>query len=158
MTTTQYRKPIPVPDTDSKPFWDGCKQHELRIQRCSECFSYRWNPGPICYKCNSWNHEWVKLSGKGTIYSWIIIHQSNVPGFNEEVPYAVALIALAEQSDCRMTTNIVECDPHTIYNNMPVEVVFEDITPEISLPKWRPALERDRLKKAPAAAARKRRS
>lgn len=148
MTTREYAKPIPVPDADSKPFWEFCKKHELRIQKCTECGTYRWQPSPICHKCNSWNFEWAKMSGKGTVYSWIVIHQSNMPGFDGEVPYAGVLIALAEQSDCRMLSNIVECDPHAIYDAMPVEVVFEDITPEISLPKWRPVMERDRQKKA----------
>ncbi len=147
MTTKEYAKPVPAPDADTRPFWEYCKKHELRIQQCTDCNTYRWNPGPICYKCNSWKHEWVKMSGKGTVYSWIIIHQSNQPGFEKEIPYPVALVALAEQADCRMLTNIVECDPHAIYNNMPVEVIFEDITPQISLPKWRPVLEKDRLKK-----------
>ena len=145
MTTQEYAKPIPVPDADSKPFWEYCKQHELRVQRCTDCHSYRWQPMPICYKCNSWKFEWAKLSGKGTVYSWIVIHQSNMPGF--EVPYVGALISLAEQNDVRMLSNIVECDVHAVYNNMPVEVVFEDITKEISLPKWRPVMERDRRKK-----------
>ncbi|MFH1140555.1 MAG: OB-fold domain-containing protein [Chloroflexota bacterium] len=156
MTTQQYTKPIPMPDADTRPFWGACKKHELQIQRCTDCSSYCWTPMPICYKCNSWNFEWAKMSGKGTVYSWIVVQQTTIPSF--EVPYVPVLISLAEQSDCRMLSNMVECDPHAIYNNMPVEVVFEDITPEISLPKWRPALERDRLKKAPAAAASKRRS
>ena len=142
--TEQYMKPIPVPDADSKPFWDACKQHELRIQQCSDCHTYRWQPGPICYNCNSWNYEWTLMSGNGTVYSWIIIQQPIIPTF--DVPYVGALIALAEQDNCRLLSNIVECDPHAIYNNMPVEVIFEDISEEIALPKFRPVLELDRQK------------
>ena len=138
----QYTKPLPVPDADSKPFWDYCKQHEFRVQRCTDCETYRFHPSPICHNCNSWSYEWAKMSGKGTVYSWIVVQQPVIPNF--DVPYVGALIALEEQSDCRILSNVVECDPHAVYNNMPVEVVFDDINEEITLPKFRPALERDR--------------
>jgi uncharacterized OB-fold protein len=84
------------------------------------------------------------MSGKGTVYSWIVVQQPTIPNF--DVPYVGALVALEEQWDCRILSNIIDCDPHNVYNKMPVEVVFEDISEEITLPKFRPALLEDREK------------
>jgi len=132
-------KPIPQPDELTQPYWDAAKRHELRIQRCAECGEYRHPPAPACPKCGSERVEWAQLSGRGTVYSFIIDRRLMVPGFDEH--YVVAQINPVEaQSDMvRLTANIRGCKLNDVYIGMPVEVFFEQRTPEVVLPQFRPA-------------------
>lgn len=136
-----HAKPLPVPDLDSEAYWQGCKRHELLIQRCQDCGTFRFPPSPLCCRCNSRNTEWTPVSGKGTIYSWVVVHHPVYPVFAAEVPYAVVLVALDEDPQVRIPGNILDCPLGEIRGGMAVEVVFEDVTEEVALPKWRPLKE-----------------
>ena len=136
----RYSKPLPGIDEENKPFWDYCKQHELRMQKCTDCGSFRYPINSICPHCLSMEFEWKKLSGKGKVYSYSIIHQARHPAFAGDVPYTVAIIELEEGT--RLTSNIVGCKPEDVRVDMPVEVVFDDITEEFSLPKFKPSGEK----------------
>ena len=133
-----YRKPLPTPDVETQEYWRGCQRHELLMQQCKECGTYRFPPVPMCHICNSMISEWSKASGKGKIYSWFVVHQATHPDFADDVPYAVVLVVLDEQSDLRIPSNLVDCRIEDIRAGMPVEVVFEDVTEQFSLPKFRP--------------------
>ena len=135
---TEYRKPLPTPDIETQGYWDGCKRHELLMQRCLDCGTYRFPPMPMCPKCNSVKQEWARVSGKGKIYSWFVVHQATHPDFVDEVPYAVVLVQLEEQADLRIPSNMVDCQIEDIHEGMPVEVIFDNVTEEISLPRFRP--------------------
>ncbi len=132
-----YLKPIPILDEVSKTFWQGCQRQELLLQKCRDCGRFQFYPRPICITCMSRNLEWVRSSGRGTVHSFTVVHQNVMPGFAQEVPYVFAIIELAE--GVRLSTNIVGCAPADVYIGMPVVVVFEAISPEISLPKFRPS-------------------
>jgi len=135
-----YRKPLPVPDHDSQPFWDGCREHELRIQRCMACGRFRWPPRAYCPSCCSPDHEWARLSGHGTIYSFSVVHHAVVPAFKDEVPYVVALISLEGAGErVQLLSNVIGCPWEDVQVGMPVQVLFEDVTPDVTLPKFRPA-------------------
>ena len=129
-----YQKPLPFPSQDTEEYWEGCKHHQLLIQRCRNCGAFRFYPRPMCPDCNSMDSQWVEASGKGKVYSWTVAVQQFHPAF--EVPYAVAIVELEE--GVRTTTNIIDCEPEELYVGMPVEVVFEDVTEEVTLPKFRP--------------------
>ncbi|TET74616.1 MAG: Zn-ribbon domain-containing OB-fold protein [Dehalococcoidia bacterium] len=131
----EYNKPLPQITPENKPFWEACKQHELSLQRCQDCGHLRL-PSPICQKCLSMNSEWVKVSGRGKVYTWVVIHQRYHPGFVEELPYNVTLVELEEGP--KLITNIVGCNNEDLRIGMEVEVVFEDVTEEITLPKFKP--------------------
>lgn len=132
-----YLKPLPEHDPDSLPFWQGCRERRLCIQRCKGCGTHRYPPHRHCPNCRSAEAEWVTLGGRGKIYSWIVVrHPVPAEVYAGEVPYVVALIDLEE--GVRMASNIVGCDPSRVHAGMPVEVVFEDVTPEVTLPKFRP--------------------
>jgi len=81
--------------------------------------------------------EWVKLSGRGKVFTYIVAHRRYHPGFSAELPYIVAVIETDE--GLRMLSNVIECKPDAARIDMPVEVVFEDANPEFALPKFRPA-------------------
>jgi len=130
------QRSIPIPDLDSAPYWEAARRHELLLQRCTSCERFRFYPRSHCPYCFSDSFEWQRSSGRGTVYSFTIIHKAPSPAFREKVPYVLALIDLLE--GCRMMTNIVECEPDAVKINMPVQIVFEDLNDEISLPQFRP--------------------
>lgn len=132
-----YLKPLPVPDVDSAPYWNGCKDHRLLLQRCDACASFRFPAGPVCPSCNSREARWIPASGRGTVFSWIVVrHPVPAEVYGSDVPYTVALIDLEE--GVRMASNVVGCEPEALRAGMPVSVHFEDVTPEISLPRFKP--------------------
>ena len=135
---TEYNKPLPEVTQDEKPFWDACKRHVLSLQKCQDCGSLRL-PSLICWNCLSMDSEWVTMSGRGRVYTWTLIYQRYHPGFVEEIPYNVAIVELEEGP--RLVTNIVRCSNEDLRIGMEVEVVFEDVTEEITLPKFRPTLQ-----------------
>ena len=132
----EYMKPVPTPDHVSGIFWEAAKQHRLTIQRCRDCGEYQFFPQSYCRKCLSENIDWIEASGKGEVYSYTIVHRPPSLTFEEDVPYTVALVELNE--GVRLMSNIVEIEPEEVCVGMPVELVFDDISPMISLPKFRP--------------------
>ena len=132
-----YKKPLPRIDEETRGYWEACARHELYVQRCRNCGTKRFYARAVCPKCLSSDTEWLRASGRGTVYSFTVTHQNQAPGFREELPYVLAYVELAEGP--RMMTNIVGCAPDAVRIGMPVEVVFEDVTPEITLPRFRPA-------------------
>ena len=133
-----YRKPVPVATPESDFFWDKTRKHELWIQKCVDCDTAFFYPRMICPDCLEDKIEWFKTSGKGFLYTYMINHRPP-PGFEDEAPYAIAIVQLDEGP--RMMTIIVgiENTPENLVLDMPLEVVFEDIVDDMSLPKWRPA-------------------
>ncbi|HEY7089126.1 MAG TPA: Zn-ribbon domain-containing OB-fold protein [Tepidisphaeraceae bacterium] len=137
---SEYRKPLPVPSDDSAPFWEACRKHELLMQRCHKCEHVTFPPTAHCPRCLSPSMTWISTSGKGTIYSFVIYRRAYHPGFEDQLPYVVALVQLEEGP--RLISNIVDCDPQAVRCDMPVEVVFDDVTPDVTLFKFRPRRER----------------
>jgi uncharacterized OB-fold protein len=133
---TTPHKPIPKPTPDTQPFWDGTAAGELRVQRCRACSRHCFYPRPACPSCGSGELEWVVASGRATLYSYVINHRP-APGFEEEGPYAIAVVELAE--GVRMMTNIVgvEITPENLELDMPLQVVFEK-RGEMHIPLFEP--------------------
>ncbi|MEM2883742.1 MAG: Zn-ribbon domain-containing OB-fold protein [Nitrososphaerales archaeon] len=122
----------------NKPFWDGLRRRELLIQRCKKCGEYQWYARANCIHCGSRELEWVKSSGKGKIYSYTVINMvvGNSPIFNKELPYAVALVELDEGP--RMYAMMTDCYLSDVKIDIPVEVVFKDVAPDLTIPMFRP--------------------
>ena len=129
-------KPVPVPTKETQPYWDGCKQHELRVQKCAACNHHQFYPRLYCTACMSDRVEWVKTSGRAKVLSYTIIYRPVTQAFAGNVPYVVAMVTLDEGP--QMMTNIVGCEPEKVYIGMPVQVTFDDWTEEISVPKFKP--------------------
>ena len=136
MADGKYTKPLPRIDEESKGFWEACQRHELVIQRCGHCGTLRYYPRALCPTCLSDAVEWVRCSGRGTVYTFTVTHQNQAPGFRDALPYVLAYVELAE--GVRLLTNIVDCAPAAVRIGMAVEVVFEDATPAVTLPRFRP--------------------
>ena len=135
---TRPRRPLPQPTPETQPLWDGAKRHELWIQQCQACHQHYFYPRPYCPHCLSDNTRWVRASGRGTLHTFSINHRP-APGFEGMAPYIIAVVELAEGP--RMMTNLVgiDPDPAKLTKDMSVEVVFQDLTDEITLPLFRPA-------------------
>ena len=131
-----YTNPVPRIDEESKGFWEACQRHELYLQRCRACGVLRHRPRALCPACLCDDTEWVLSSGRGAVYTFTVCLQNQAPGFRDAVPYVLAYVDLDD--GVRMLTNIVECDPAAVHIGMPVEVVFDDVTPAATLPKFRP--------------------
>lgn len=134
---SEYKKPIPIPDEASMPFFIGAREHKLMIQRCQACGTATWPVKSRCPACLSADLAWTQASGQGTLYSFALMHQVYHPGFASEVPYNIAEVDLEEGP--RIISTIVGCTNAELRIGMALEVTFEEITHEISLPKFRPA-------------------
>jgi uncharacterized OB-fold protein len=135
----KYRKgtgPLPVPTPISQPFWDAAKQHRLTLQRCPNGHVFYYARSH-CPKCLSNELTWFDASGKGTIYSYTVARRPTSPEFEQDVPYIIGVIELAEGP--RMTSLVVEMDPDAVKIGTPVSVVFDDVSDEVALPYFRPA-------------------
>jgi uncharacterized OB-fold protein len=131
-----YKKPIPSVTPEMRPFFAAAKRHELVVQRCKGCGTHRFPAREICSQCLSEESEWVKVSGQGEVFSFNVMHQIYHPGFADEAPYAVIVVKLAEGA--KMTSNLIGVKPHDIEIGMKVKVVFEDVSDEVTLPKFAP--------------------
>ncbi|MBI3785032.1 MAG: Zn-ribbon domain-containing OB-fold protein [Deltaproteobacteria bacterium] len=132
----KYAKPLPRIDEESKGFWEAGQRHQLYVQRCRACSAFRYYPRALCPSCLSDDTEWVLSSGRGTVYTYTVTYQNQAPGFRDELPYVLAYVELEE--GVRLLTNIVGCRPEEVRIGLPVEVTFEDVTPEVTLPKFKP--------------------
>ena len=137
--TTGYNKPIPVPQVESDFYWEKCKEHELWLRYDNDAQQAYFYPRDISPITFSRNTTWVQASGKATLYTYAIVHRAPHPGFVGDVPFVTAMVELEEGPI--MPTNIVMDDPtpEKLQIGMALEVVFEDITDDISLPKFKPA-------------------
>jgi len=133
----KYNKPLPQIDEENRPWWEALKRHELYVQRCRDCGELRYYPRAQCTECLSPKTEWLKCSGRGKVYTFTVTNQNQAPGFRESLPYIMAYVELDE--GLKMLTNIIDCRPEEAKIGMPVEVVYDDVTPEVTLAKFRPA-------------------
>jgi uncharacterized protein len=130
--------PLPVPDDVSRFFWDGCRQHKLLIQRCSACGHYIHPPRLVCRFCLSTELAPAEVSGRATVDTFTIPLQPYDAYFQTQVPYVLAVVELVEEKHLKLLTNVIGCDPDDVRIGMEVEVVFTDVTPEVTLPHFRP--------------------
>ncbi|MGH8011124.1 MAG: Zn-ribbon domain-containing OB-fold protein [Candidatus Binataceae bacterium] len=133
----RYAKPLPHLDEENRPWWEALKRHELYIQKCRDCGELRYYPRALCTNCLSSRVEWIRCGGGGKIYTFTVTNQNQGAGFRDSLPYVMAYVELDE--GLRMLTNIVDCPPEQVKIGMPVEVVYDDATPEVTLVKFRPA-------------------
>jgi uncharacterized OB-fold protein len=133
--SNDWRGPVPVADMDSEGFWSGIRDHKLTVQRCVACRSWIHPPLAACSRCRSFELEFEPVSGRGTVYSYTIVHREFTPGILP--PYVVALVDL-DDAEVRLVSNIVQVDSADIRIGMPVQVAFHDITRSATLALFTP--------------------
>lgn len=136
MSTTPPPKPLPVVQPWARPFWAATREGRLDLQYCPACARHVHYPRIACPHCGSERMEWRTASGRGTIYSYTVVVNNAPSAFVADMPYVVAIIHLDE--GVPMLSNVVGCDPAAIRCDEPVEVVFERLNDEFTMPKFRP--------------------
>ena len=134
MAEENHLRPAPWVTRASEFFWEAAKAEEFVGQGCADCGALRSPPRPMCPECNSVNCETKILSGRGTVYSWVIPRHPIVPGF--EKTQIVSVIDLEE--GIRFVSNLCEIDYDDVTPDMPVEVFFEDTRDGYKIPLFRP--------------------
>ncbi len=130
------KRPKPIPDVRTKPFWDAAQRRKLVIQRCSGCGKYYLPPVGMCPICLRYDLVYEQVSGKGTIYSFTLIHDTRIQGFEGIVPYPVVHVELAEQSGLILLGNMLKTDPDKLQIGAPVHVIFEEIEEGFLVPDF----------------------
>jgi hypothetical protein len=121
----------------NRPFWQSLTEHVLVLQQCDRCAHLRYPISEVCPECLSPDATWTPLSGRGTVFSTIVFHQVYHPAFADKVPYNVSLVRLAEGPI--MVSNVVGPAPADVAVGDPVAVVFDHVTPDVVIPRFRPA-------------------
>jgi uncharacterized protein len=138
--TTQsggYEKPLPEFRPETKPYWDACKRHEFVLPKSKTTGEFFFYPRAVSPGADmTQDIEWVKASGKAKVWTFAIHNMGPTPAYRNEPPYVVALVET--QEGVKMMTNIVGCNPKDVHIGMDVEVVFDDVTSEVTLPKFKP--------------------
>ena len=129
--------PLPEPSEEAIPFFEALKEGELRVPRCAKCARLSYPPRAMCPDCQSFEFEWARVSGRGTVYSYVVTHQAIHPALVDHTPFATVEVELEEGP--RITSNLVDVPPDAIEIGMAVEVVFEKISDEVTLPLFRRA-------------------
>ena len=128
----------PLADEDTQEFWDACKEHRLVVQQCTDCGSFRFAPMPLCYSCRSFSFRWVQSQGVGEIYTWTVVHRSVHSATEKAVPYNTVVVRLDDCGGAMITSNLLEVEHDDIRAGMRVSVVWDDVSPDCALPRFRP--------------------
>jgi uncharacterized OB-fold protein len=131
-------RPLPIITDDNRPFWAAAREHRLVLPACLDCGKPFFPIGPVCPFCFSARLEWRRMAGRGTVSSFVIYHQAFFAWFRDRLPYAVAQVELEEGP--RLNGNVLGVPPSALAIGMRMEVVFEDVTPEVTLPQFRPVM------------------
>ena len=134
--TSAYDKPIPIPSNEvlTKPFWEATKRGELIIPYCNSCSTLFFYPREVCPNCFSKDLDWKKMSGKGHVYTYTHVRQAVHPSFQSANGHIYAIVQLDEGP--KIPSGISGCEPEEVYVDMPVSVVFDDITEDYTLVKF----------------------
>ncbi|MGP3984286.1 Zn-ribbon domain-containing OB-fold protein [Streptomyces sp. KR80] len=144
MTTSADELLLPLVDEDGAPFWEYVAHGELRIQACADCGRLRFPPRPCCPHCQSFGSEWRRMSGRGRIWSYVIPHPPLLPAYAALAPYNAIVVELVEDPLIRLAGNVVSAvdaplnsvDPARLRIGAPVRVVFTQLTPGVTVPRW----------------------
>ena len=132
-----YIKPLPALEGLAGEFYAFCKQGELRFQRCGACKAWRHVPREMCAECGSFEWAWERSSGRGTVFTWTTAARPLHPGFKDAAPYAPVVVEMEE--GVRLLSEMTDCAPDELEIGLSVEVVFDAVTDEVTLPKFRRA-------------------
>ncbi|MCC8980943.1 Zn-ribbon domain-containing OB-fold protein [Bradyrhizobium acaciae] len=131
------RKPLPAPDADTAAFWRGLQQGRLLLQHCRRCRHVQYYQQATCRQCGSEELDHQPASGRGKVHSFSVVHRAPGPAFKADVPYAVLLVELAEGP--RMISTLTGSSPEDVTFDMDVELTFESVSEDITLPRFRKA-------------------
>jgi uncharacterized OB-fold protein len=135
LNPTLRNRPLPTVIEDSAEFWKSAKERRLKLQRCDECGYWRYYPSPVCHSCGSFAYQWTPISGRGTIWTYTVLHRARGNTFQDDVPLALALVELEEGAI--IMSNVVDCQPEDLAIGRPVTIDYGDIDDDVTLPLFR---------------------
>ena len=128
--------PPPMADAITLAWWEAAAEHRLVVQRCTACGQTRLPPAPVCSACRSSEADWQEVPGRGEVYTYTIVHRPIAA--EQSLPFLVAVVSLEESSGLRMISNLVDVSPEEVTIGMPVELVWEDMSADLAIPRFRP--------------------
>ena len=128
-------RPLPIINDENRPFWAAAAEHRLVLPHCNACQRVFYPVGPVCPDCFSQDLGWKQVSGRGRISSFVIYEQAFFAFYKNKIPYAVAQVELEEGP--RVNGNMLGIAPAALKVGMPVEVTFEKVNDEVTLPQFR---------------------
>jgi len=128
--------PSPTANTTTLPFWEAAADHRLVVQRCVDCGATRLPPAPVCAECRSDAADWLEVSGSGEVYTYTIVHRPIAA--DQPLPFVIAVVALDGSGGLRMISNVVGIEPERVEIGMKVELVWEDMSEHLAIPRFRP--------------------
>ena len=131
--------PPPMADATTLPWWQAAAEHRLVVQECTACGHTRLPPSPICPECRSDAADWREVTGQGEVYTYTLVHRPIAAG--QELPYAIVVIALEGAGGVRIISNLVDVEPAELAIGLPVELVWEDMSEDLAIPRFRPRHE-----------------
>ena len=132
-------RPLPQPDLLTAPFWEHAAKGELAFPQCGDCGRHHFYPRPACPHCGGERLDWQPVSGRGTIYSFSVVHRPPSPAFADDVPYVVAIIRTDEGP--HLFSRVVDIAPAAVRTDMRVQVRFDRRLEDIHLPVFAPETE-----------------
>ena len=134
--------PPPAPDEVTAPFWDACRERRLVVQRCADCGAHRAPPSAICPQCGGFNVAFDESTGRGRVFTYTVVHHAGHPAVVDAIPYAVAVVRLDDCGGVKLISNVVGCPCDDVRVDMPVEVVWDEVSVGLTVPRFRPAAPR----------------
>lgn len=130
------RRPLPQPDETTAAYWAAARDGRLVLQRCRDCERVQFYPRALCSHCLSDDLDWIEATGEGEVHSYTTVHRALMPGFEDAVPYVVALIELDE--GVRLLSRLVGCAPEAVSVGLRVRAVFETLSEDVAIPNFQP--------------------
>ncbi|HVC71639.1 MAG TPA: Zn-ribbon domain-containing OB-fold protein [Acidimicrobiales bacterium] len=145
MSTRWFPDEMPVPgvSAETSGWWEAASAHRLVVQRCRRCGRTRHPPGPLCPGCRSTATDWQELPGTGAVFTFTVVRQAFMVALADRIPYIVVAVELDEGEGVRIVSNLIESEPSDVSIGMRVEVVWEDMGPQLAVPRFRPATDTD---------------
>ena len=137
LVSASAKKPIPVADELSRPFWEAAKERRLEVQRCGSCGYYNHPPRPFCDACLGQELSFIPVSGRGRVYTFTVMHQRDVAGFEDEAPFINIVVELDEQAQLLMVSNLPIAERSKVKIGAKAEVYFENRGEGIVIPQFR---------------------
>jgi uncharacterized OB-fold protein len=126
-----------TPNEWTRPFWDAAAAHRLVVPRCTSCATFRFPPGPFCWRCRAQEVEWVEHDGRGDIYSFTVVRHAVIPEVRDALPVIAAVVELPGTNGCRVIGNVVDCEPAAVRIGEPVTLDWYDVRKGTSVPIFR---------------------
>lgn len=130
-------RPLPTITADNEEFWQSTRAHAAKLQRCNVCGQFWYYPGPVCHHCGAQDWTWTALSGEGSIYSYSVLERAKGNPYENDVPIAIVLVRLAEGPV--IMSNLVDYEPSDLKIDAAVQMTYEDVNDEVTLPVFVPA-------------------